>query len=87
MDLNLVFWYSKRLERGLRVLEWETLHFCCSHLRGRKRMCKFSLYMETKILIRLNIFDTEDLREDFMESLLREDFPRSLLDPTFTHLC
>nr|VDD33137.1 unnamed protein product [Brassica oleracea] len=23
-------------------------------------MCKFSLYMEIKILIRLNIFDTED---------------------------
>ena len=87
MDLNLVFWCSKRLERGLRVLEWETLHFFCRHLRGRKRMCKFSLYMKTKILIRLNIFDTEDLREDFMESLLREDFPRSLLDPTFTHLC
>ncbi|CAG7885867.1 unnamed protein product [Brassica rapa] len=41
-------------------------------------MCKFSLYMETKILIRLNIFDIEDflgslLREDFFESLLRED--------------
>ena len=29
-------------------------------------MCTFSFYMETKILIRLNIFDTED----FLVSLL-----------------
>ena len=43
-------------------------------------MCKFSLYMETKILVRLNIFDIED----FLGSLLLEDFPRSLLlDPKF----
>ena len=79
-DLNLVSWCSKRLERGWRVLEWETLYFCCSHLRGKKRMCKFSLNMETKIPIKLNIFDIEDF-------LGIEDFLESLLDPTFTHLC
>ncbi|CAN6971299.1 unnamed protein product [Brassica rapa subsp. trilocularis] len=33
-------------------------------------MCKFSLGMETKIPIRLNIFDTKE----FLGSLLREDF-------------
>ncbi|KAL0773249.1 hypothetical protein Bca101_038400 [Brassica carinata] len=54
-------------------------------------MCKFFLYMETRIPIRLNIFDIDDffgnlLREDFFESLLREDFPRSLLDPKFKYM-
>ena len=51
------------------------LYFCCSHLKERKKMCKFYLYMETNILIRLNIFNTED----FLESLLRENFLRRLL--------
>ena len=32
-------------------------------------MCKFSLYIKTKLPIRLNIFDTED----FLGSLLREE--------------
>ena len=67
----MVFWCLKR------VLEWETLHFCCSYLRERKRMWKFYLYMKTKVPIRLNIFDTEE----FLGSLLREDLLGSLLDP------
>ena len=64
-----MFWCSKRLERGCRVLEWETLHFCCRHLRGKKRMCKFSLYMEIKTSIMLKNFDTKE-EEDFLWSLL-----------------
>ena len=44
--------------------------------------------METKISIRLNIFDIEDflgslLREDLLESLLRDDFLGSLLRDDF----
>ncbi|KAL0690273.1 hypothetical protein Bca4012_089951 [Brassica carinata] len=51
-------------------------------------MCKFSLYMETKIPISLNIFYIEDflgslLREDFLGSLLRENFFESLLREDF----
>lgn len=42
---SLVFSSSKILERGWRVLEWETLHYCYSHLRGTKIMCKF-FYIE-----------------------------------------
>ena len=45
-------------------------------------MCKFSLYMETKIPIRLNIFDTED----FLVSLLREDFLGRLLDSKIKYM-
>ena len=51
-----MFLSSKKLERGWIVLEWETLHFYCSHLRGRERMCKFSLYGETKLPIKLKNF-------------------------------
>ena len=74
-----MFWCSKRLERVWRVLEWEKLHFCCSHLRGRNKMCKFSLYIKTKLPIRLNIFDTED----FLGSLLREE---GLLDTKIKYM-
>ncbi|CAG7889330.1 unnamed protein product [Brassica rapa] len=36
-------------------------------------MCKLSLYMETKILIRLNIFDPEDLWKTHGRLILFED--------------
>ena len=47
-------------------------------------MCKFSLYMETKIPIRLNIFDIKDFLGSLKRRLLGKS---SKLDPTFTHLC
>ncbi|WZZ36523.1 hypothetical protein YC2023_019924 [Brassica napus] len=34
-------------------------------------MCKFSLYMETKISIRLNIFDPEDFWKTYVECVGR----------------
>ena len=70
-----MFLNSNRLERGWKVLEWETLHFCSSHLRGKDKMCKFSLCRETKILIMLNIINSED----FQVSLLLEDFLEDLV--------
>ncbi|CAG7885671.1 unnamed protein product [Brassica rapa] len=36
-------------------------------------MCKFSLYTETKILIRLNIFDPEDFWKTYTYGRLLED--------------
>ena len=48
----------KRLERGFRVLEWETLHFCCSHLNENK--CVNFLYIKRKKLIKLIFFVSED---------------------------
>ena len=57
MNIKFGVLMFKEIREGWRFLEWETLHFCCNQLRGRKRICKFSLYMETKIPVRLNIFD------------------------------
>ncbi|KAG5375473.1 hypothetical protein IGI04_040069 [Brassica rapa subsp. trilocularis] len=49
-----------------------------SHLIGRKRMCKFSLYTETKILIRLNIFDPEDFWKTYAGCVGRLHFKFSI---------
>ncbi|KAL0748470.1 hypothetical protein Bca101_030472 [Brassica carinata] len=46
-------------------------------------MCKFSLYMETKIPIRLNIFDPEDFWKTYgrlMEDLYLWKTPRRLME-------
>ena len=47
-------------------------------------MCKFSLYMETKIPIRLNISGPEDSLGRFITENALEDFKRILLNPKFT---
>ncbi|CAF2133894.1 unnamed protein product [Brassica napus] len=40
-------------------------------------MCKFSLYTETKILIRLNIFDPEDFWKTYVR--LMKDLWKTLI--------
>ena len=73
-----VFKFKEIRGRFESFIEWETLHFCGSHLRGREKICIFSWYKETKNPFKLNIFGTKD----FLGSLLNPKFnicPRSFV--------
>ena len=70
-----VFKFKEIRERFESFIEWQTLHFCYRHLRGREKICNFSLYKETKNLIKLNIFSSKD----FLGSLLNPICPRSFV--------
>ena len=79
MDLKFGALMFKKIREMLESFKVRNITFCCSHLRVRKIMCKFSLYIETKISIMLNIFDIED----FLGSLLVDrkiKYMRRLLD-------
>ena len=51
----------KDIRERLESFRVKILHFCYNHLRRREKLCKKKLYSETKIPIRLNIFDFRDL--------------------------
>ena len=57
---------SNRLERGWRVLEWETFPFSLQPFEKKKKKCVNKLYNETKFSLRLNIFGLENLLESFL---------------------
>ena len=77
MDIKFGVLMFKEIRERFESFRVRNITFCCSHLRRRKIMCKFSLYMETKIPIRLNIFDPEDFWKTY--GRLMEDLWKTLI--------
>ena len=58
MDLKFGVWMFKETRETLESFKVRNNTFLLQPFERRKKMTKFSLYMETKVSIKLNIFDT-----------------------------
>ena len=70
IDIKLVVFKFKEIREKLENYRLRNITFLLQPFNRREKMCKFYLYIETKFLIRLNIFDSED----FQTSLRLEVF-------------